>query len=55
MYTGTAPEPAPKVVYPELPDFAAISDVREKKPAFFGYLEPMIEAHNERVRMTPTA
>ena len=52
MYTGTAPEPAPKVVYPELPDFAAISDVREKKQAFFGYLEPMIEAHNERVRMT---
>ncbi len=52
MYTETAPESAPEVVYPELPDFAAISDVREKKQAFFRYLEPMIEAHNTRVRMS---
>ena len=46
------PEPVVEVVYSELPDFGSITNVREKKQAFFGYLEPMIEAHNRRVRKT---
>lgn len=45
-------ETAPVPVFEPLPDFAAIGDVRSKKQAFFGYLLPMIEAHNERIRGT---
>ncbi|MDX9874174.1 MAG: glucosaminidase domain-containing protein [Spongiibacteraceae bacterium] len=32
-----------------LPDFSAFRDAREKKQAFFDYLRPMVEAHNQRL------
>lgn len=38
LFLGRASEP--------MPDFASISDVNERKEAFFGYLRPAIEAIN---------
>ena len=32
-----------------LPDFARYDDVQQKKHAFFGYLEPMVRANNQRL------
>lgn len=32
-----------------LPDFAAITDVRQKKRAFFNYMEPLVEQENRRL------
>lgn len=32
-----------------LPDFQQYSDVRAKKLAFFGYLQPIVEANNQRI------
>lgn len=32
-----------------LPDFSVFRDAREKKAAFFDYLMPLIEAHNQRI------
>ena len=32
-----------------LPDFAQYNDVRQKKQAFFGYLQPMVSANNQRL------
>lgn len=32
-----------------LPDFSTISDIPERKQAFFGFLAPIVEAENERV------
>jgi len=37
--------PAP----PRLPDFSTISDVSERKQAFFEFLAPVVESENERV------
>ena len=34
----------------DLPDFASIEDVKEKKLAFFNFLRPIIETENEKVR-----
>lgn len=34
----------------QLPDFVAIKDVRERKQRFFGFLRPIIEVENARVR-----
>ena len=34
----------------ELPDFAAIEDVAEMKSAFYAYLTPIINHHNEMIR-----
>ncbi|WP_420591427.1 glucosaminidase domain-containing protein [Bacterioplanoides sp.] len=34
---------------PQLPDFAALQDVKEKKRAFFGFLKPLIAQANEKV------
>lgn len=34
---------------PQLPDFAAIMDVKEKKQTFFSYLQPMIKHANSQV------
>lgn len=34
----------------ELPDFAAISDIEEKKLAFFSFLKPSVEAENARIK-----
>ncbi len=33
-----------------LPDFSVFDDVQERKAAFFGYLRPIVEHHNERIR-----
>jgi len=33
----------------ELPDFSQYTDVEERKLAFFGFLQPMIEAENQRI------
>lgn len=43
------PRKTPKVSG-ALPDFAAISDVREKKQAFFGFMLPMIRESNRAIR-----
>ena len=32
-----------------LTDFAQYNDVRQKKQAFFGYLQPMVRANNQRL------
>lgn len=53
------PLTAPKVVVEEenapievVPDFATITDVKAKKQAFFGYLQPFIEAANGAILQT---
>lgn len=33
-----------------LPDFAAMENVKEKKEAFFDFLQPYVESENERIR-----
>lgn len=51
------PEPAeaPATAAPEtavdepLPDFSAFDDARQKKQAFFDYLQPLVEQHNQRL------
>jgi len=37
------------IALPELPDFAAIGDIDAKKKAFFDYLQPYVDAQNQRV------
>ncbi len=41
--------PLPKWAAAELPDFAAIRDITEKKAAFFSFLYPRIELANSRI------
>jgi Bax protein len=33
----------------EMPDFAAIEDIEAKKQAFFDYLQPIVDAQNQRI------
>ncbi|MCG9724851.1 glucosaminidase domain-containing protein [Vibrio brasiliensis] len=49
LATQTQPEPQGYAVG-SAPDFAAISDVKQKKQAFFDYLRPGVELENERVK-----
>lgn len=44
--------PAPEIVVtkPALPDFAAISDIEEKKRTFFDFLQPYVDAKNAEIR-----
>ncbi|HSG90267.1 MAG TPA: glucosaminidase domain-containing protein [Pseudomonadales bacterium] len=43
----TAGPPGPESRSGPVPDFGAIEDVKAKKAAFFGFLAPMIDAHND--------
>jgi Bax protein len=45
--TNTATSPL--AIEGPMPDFAAILDVEAKKQAFFDYLQPVVEAQNQRV------
>lgn len=38
-----------RIINPLLPDFSSYPDVREKKAAFFQFLIPAVEAHNQRI------
>lgn len=42
-------KPIVKIEKKDLPDFAAIYDVKEKKRAFFGYLAPYVEEINQEL------
>lgn len=49
---GTTPLPAQTLLLQNtntLPDFASFSDVKQKKQAFFSYLKPLVNAHNEHI------
>ena len=45
----TAEKKPVAVVNPQLPDFSQFTDVKEKKRAFFGFLQPLIKRANEQV------
>ena len=44
-----APKPFVASKNGELPNFAVIADVKQKKQEFFGYLQPMVEKENARI------
>lgn len=43
-------EPAPVQPVPEIPDFASIRDVELRKQLFFDFLQPYVDAQNDKVR-----
>jgi Bax protein len=49
-----SPTPAPIEVN-DIPDFAAIFDVKEKKQAFINYLQPVFEQQNKQILQTREA
>lgn len=46
----TAPDHSPKPVEPPVPDFAAMTDVKEKKQAFFDFMLPLVRSANDGIR-----
>ena len=41
---------SPPTAFEPLPNFAAITDIKARKKAFFDYLRPMVEAENTRIK-----